>query len=165
MDFLKCAAVIGGSKLLMKLPMFSGFFPDTFSVCMISTFFAVLGHCFPVFYGFKGGKGILVGALCILFMDPPVFAGLITVFVIAVAITKYISVGSMLACISYPVFTYVWHYAANALFSAGYENPWLHALLSLPLFLIAFLRHFGNIRSLWNGDEKKFYLHKKGEDE
>ncbi len=165
MDFAKGIVIICGTRLVMRLPVFEGFGLDVFSVCMISAFFAVFGHCFPVFYKFKGGKGILVAALCMLLTDPVVFLCEAVLFVIMVAATKYISIGSMAACVGYPIFTLFWQTLSNAYFGGSYENIWLHVALILPMFLVCFLRHFSNIQHLWSGDEKKFYFHKKGEEE
>ena len=165
MDFAKGAIVVLGTKLMLLLPMFRGFPLDTLSVCMISTLFAVAGHCYPAFYGFKGGKGILLAAVCMIFTDPIIFLLELILFVIMVATTKYISIGSLSACVGYVVFTFVWQTLSNAFFGGSYENIWLHLLIILPMFLMCFLRHFSNIQHLWQGEEKKFYLHKKGEEE
>ena len=165
MDLAKGAVVVFGTKLIMKLPMFDGFKIDVLSVCMISILFAVTGHCYPVFYKFHGGKGILLAAVCMLLTDPVIFLCELVLFVAMVAITKYISVGSLSACIGYPLFTLIWQYLANACFGGEYENIWLHGLIILPMFLMCFLRHFSNIQNLWSGEEKKFYFHKKGENE
>ncbi len=165
MDLLKGAVVVFGTRLVMLLPIFDGFILDSTSVCLISMVFAVLGHCFPAFYGFKGGKGILIGGVCAMFIDPPSFLLSILVFVIAVAVTKYISVGSMSACAAFPIFTMLWQAFANRFLGASYVNIHIHGVLALGLFIIGFLRHFSNIQHLFSGEEKKFYLHKKGEDE
>ena len=164
-DLLKGVIVIFGTRLALAIPIFESFTLDSLSVCMISALCAVIGHCFPIFYGFKGGKGILVAAVCMLLTDPAVFLLIAILFVILVAATKYISIGSLAACVCYPLFTLVWQYSANALFDAGYENIYLHVLIIFPMFLICYFRHFSNIQHLWSGEEKKFYLHKKGEDE
>ena len=168
MDLLKGVTVIFGTRLvysLINLPSLGGLTLDRFSVCLISTLFAVIGHCYPEFYGFKGGKGILLAAICMLLSDPAVFLMELVMFVILVASTGYISVGSLAACVGYPIFTMAWQYLANACFSADYQNIWLHGVIILPMFFLCYFRHLPNIRHLFSGEEKKFYLHKKGEDE
>lgn len=165
MDLLKGVVVVYGTRFVMSLSMFDGFKLDTFSVTLISVFFAVIGHCFPAFYGFKGGKGILLAAVCMLLTDPVVFLCEAVMFAILVGTTKYISVGSMAACVGYPIFTMIWQYLANTYLGYEYENIWLHGLIILPMFFVCFFRHFSNIQHLWRGEEKRFYLHKKGEDE
>lgn len=165
MDFLKGAVVIFGTKLMLLLPVFDSLSLDTLSLCMLSALFAVTGHCFPVFYRFKGGKGILLAAVCMLLTDPVVFLCELVLFVLVVAVTKYISIGSLSACIGYPLFTFIWQNLSNAYFGGGYENIPIHLLIILPMFILCTFRHTSNIRHFVKGDEKKFYLHKKGEDE
>lgn len=165
MDLIKAIVVVFGTKLVLLLPIFEGFKLDTLSVCMISALFAVCGHCYPVFYGFKGGKGILLAAMCMICTDPMIFLLEAILFVALVAITKYISIGSIAACVGYPTFTLAWQYLSNICFGGSYENIGLHVLIILPMFLMCFLRHFSNIQHLWSGEEKKFYFHKKGENE
>ena len=132
---------------------------------MISSLCAVCGHCFPAFYKFKGGKGILLAAMCMLCTDPMILLLEAILFVSVVAITRYISLGSLAACVGYPVFTMIWQYFSNAYLGKSYENIWVHVLVILVMFIICVTRHFGNIRHLLAGSEKKFYFHKKGENE
>ncbi len=165
MDLLKGAVVVFGTRLVYSLPLYEDCRLDSFSVVLISVLFAVLGHCFPVFYRFKGGKGILLAAVCMLFTDPMVFLMELIMFAILVSTTKYISVGSLAACVGYPIFTMCWQLFANAFLGAGYENIYLHGLIILPMFILCYFRHFSNIKHLWSKEEKKFYLHKKGENE
>ncbi len=165
MDLMKCVIVVFGTRLVMRLPVFEDFGLDVLSVTMISMLCVIVGHCYPVFYKFHGGKGILLGAVCMLLTDPAVFLLEAIVFIVLVASTKYISVGSLAACVGYPVFTLLWQNLSNAYFGGSYENIGLHLLIILPVFVICYTRHFPNIRHLWEGTEKKFYFHKKGEDE
>lgn len=165
MDLMKGVVVVFGTRLVMLLPVFDGFGLDTLSVTMISALCAVIGHCYPAFYKFRGGKGILLAAICMLLTDPAVFALEAIMFVILVAITRYVSVGSIAACIGYPTFTLLWQIFSNAYLGGEYENIGLHVLIILPMFLVCFLRHFSNIQHLWSKEEKKFSFHKKGEEE
>lgn len=165
MDLLKGFIVVFGTKLVLTLPLFENFELDSLSVCLISALFAVTGHCFPAFYKFRGGKGILLAAVCMLLTDPIIFLLEATMFVALVAITKYISIGSLAACVGYPIFTMLWQTASNAWFGGSYQNISIHALIILPMFIMCYFRHFSNIQHLWSGEEKKFYLHKKGEEE
>lgn len=162
---MKGIIVVFGTKLVLTLPFFENFRLDTLSVCLISALFAVSGHCFPAFYKFRGGKGILLAAMCMLMTDPMIFLLEAIMFVTLVAVTKYISIGSLAACVGYPVFTLLWQTISNAYFGGTYENISLHVLIILPMFLMCYFRHFSNIQHLWSGEEKKFYFHKKGEDE
>ena len=65
--------------------------------CYIAGLFCVIGHMFPVFYKFKGGKGVVTGAMAILMGDPITFAIILLIFIIIVAFTRYISLGSIMS--------------------------------------------------------------------
>ncbi|MGB8952814.1 MAG: glycerol-3-phosphate 1-O-acyltransferase PlsY [Candidatus Aminicenantales bacterium] len=110
----------------------------------LAAFAAVLGHCYPVYIKFKGGKGVATtfGAMAA-FAGLPVGLGL-AVFVLTVTLTRYVSLGSLLGTFSLPLF--LWFY--------GRETSLI--VLSLSAFCIILIRHQGNIRRLWKGTERKF---------
>lgn len=161
MDIAKAAIVVYGTKAAAGFSALENLAIDEISLCMISALCAVVGHCFPAFYNFHGGKGILLAAMCMVFIDPIIFVLEAALFVTMVAATKYISVGSLSACIGYPVFTFIWQNLVNRYFGGGYENIWLHMLIIFPMFVICFFRHFSNIQNLWQGTERRFELGKR----
>ena len=71
--------------------------------CYMAGLFAVVGHVFPIYYGFKGGKGVLVTATMALILTPIPFLFLLAIFIIVVALSKYVSLGSVTAAVLYPV--------------------------------------------------------------
>ena len=73
----------------------------------IGTIFSMLGHMYPIFYNFRGGKGISVCAGAILFTDWRVLVLILTVFLIVTLLTRFVSLGSILAAVGYTVFTFV----------------------------------------------------------
>ena len=113
-------------------------------------FFCVLGHTFPVFYRFKGGKGVLCSAIGIAILSPYVFLILLLVFAILVAFTKYISLGSIVASAMYPLFL-------NLMFKVSYTStPPAHAVLcSFVMAAMVVWMHRSNISRLWHGEENK----------
>ena len=113
---------------------------------------AILGHMFPVWYGFRGGKGILSSGALVLFMSPPAFLFLLVVFTVTVALTRYVSLGSILAALLYPV-----------CFLVLYRGHPVVVLLSL-VGLLDVWRHRENIRRLRSGTESKFTFKKKDGD-
>lgn len=110
---------------------------------------AVLGHCFSPFLKFRGGKGIATGLGALLGATPLVALCALGVFVVCVAATRYVSLGSMLAAFSVVVF--------GILFGDG---PILVAIYGgLALFIV--YKHRGNVRRLLDGTERRFSLSNK----
>ena len=72
---------------------------DVHFIGYIAGIFAILGHVFPLYYHFRGGKGVLVGVAVFLGIDPKVFGCLILIFIIVLAISKYVSLGSIIAAV------------------------------------------------------------------
>lgn len=160
MDLAKGLIVVYGTKLsLFASGLFSADEHDVTIACLIASVFAVIGHVFPVFYKFKGGKGILVGATCSLAINPIIFAlGLLTM-VVAVAITRYISIGSIACCLGFPLFILAAEY-----FSGGVsENILIHMLLAGLLGILCIVRHASNIKRLIDHTENKFTLKRNKE--
>ncbi len=75
----------------------------SFSACYIAGLFAVFGHIFPVYYRFKGGKGVLVTSTMALILTPIPFLILLAIFIAVVAASKYVSLGSVTVAVLYPV--------------------------------------------------------------
>lgn len=111
--------------------------------------FTMLGHAYPSLYRFKGGKAVLAGGTTALFIDIRVFAVLLLVFVLAVLLTRYVSLGSVLAGIAFPT--------ACAIFHLGL---WPTILASCGGLLVVY-RHHGNIARLIKGEERKLSFGKR----
>ena len=114
--------------------------------------FAIVGHVWTIFLKFRGGKGVAtsLGIFTSLFWQ----AGLISlgVWIIAVAITRYVSLGSILLCISFCVATFAT--APGDAWSIQYI--WAVRILGLVVTAIVIYRHKGNIQRLASGEERKF---------
>lgn len=74
---------------------------------VLGMLFCIMGHCFPVFYGFHGGKGILCAGGGLIVVDPRIFVVLLGVFVVALVLSRYVSLGSLLCAVSEPVWIYI----------------------------------------------------------
>ncbi len=123
----------------------------------IAGFFCVLGHSFPCFYGFKGGKGIVVTATTLLCLEPLVFLILFLIFVLLVASTKYLSLGSIMGMLLYPVIL-------NRLYpyvNGGASEGAVVAIISILNAVLVIWLHRENLGRLLNGTENKFSLKKK----
>ena len=104
----------------------------------------MLGHCFPVFHDFRGGKGISVGAMIGLAIDWRVFVGIVAVFLIVAFLTKKVSAGSLAASISITVFALLFHVSTPKL------------LLAIFAMCVAVFQHRSNIKRLAEGTEADF---------
>lgn len=116
----------------------------------------VIGHIFPVFYGFRGGKGVATAAAVILVVNPVVFLVVLGVFVLTVVLTRYVSLGSCLAAAIFPFMTYQ--------FIAGKLPNWGYAFIfSFLMAILVICKHHTNLKRLANGQESKFSFKKKEE--
>lgn len=104
---------------------------------------AVAGHCFPVFLGFRGGKGVATSAGVILYLFPIQLLILLAVFVVLVLLLRWVSLASVTAAVMFPILI---------LFS---EKPLHLIILSLLMAVMVVYRHRENIERLRNGTEPK----------
>ncbi len=116
----------------------------------VSIMMVVVGHVFPVYYNFKGGKGVLAAISAIFAVDWRSAVILLSIFIVIVAITRYVSLGSCIAssmfCVTALIFTY---------FIDGDPSGIINSILGgLTAALIIFM-HRGNIHRLLTHTEKK----------
>ena len=109
---------------------------------------ALFGHLKPVFFGFKGGKGISVAFGVMMAGTPPITAAAFGVWLVVVALTKYVSLASILAVAGYTVFTFI-----SFMISGSYSIP--HGIAAVILPAIIIYAHRSNIVRLMNGTERK----------
>ncbi len=110
----------------------------------------IIGHVWPVFFGFKGGKGVLTTLAVLLMFDWQIALGLLIVFIIILLLTKYVSLGSIIAAFLFPI--------AAAVFGRGAQAMIFSAIIAV----LVIFKHKTNIARLISGTESKFSLgHKK----
>jgi len=109
---------------------------------------ALLGHLKPVFFGFKGGKGISVAFGSMMAATPPITLAAFAVWGATVALTKYVSLASILAVAGYTVFTFISFYI-----SGTYSIP--HGVAAVVLPAVIIYAHRSNIKRLMAGTERK----------
>lgn len=112
-------------------------------------FFCVVGHIFPVFFKFKGGKGVAACTGMVIMVDWRIALILFVIFVIIVAISKWISLGSITIAILYPVLLYVF-----------YKNI-IVTLIALIFAVMVVVAHRQNIKRILNKTENKISFKKK----
>ena len=113
--------------------------------------FCMIGHCFPLYYGFKGGKAYVTGATIIFIIDWRI--GLIcwAVFLIILFGIKYMSLASCVFALLVPILL------------AVMDKPMIGTeICSILATILLIWRHKGNLQRLFRGEEKKFSFHKKG---
>ncbi len=127
-----------------------GLFSLSFFGSEYAGLFVMLGHCYPLFYGFRGGKGVMAMGTILFFVDWRVALAAWGTFILLAVLTRFVSLGSVIGCAAYP--------AAQAIFGLG--GPWelLVAILSAALLIS---RHWENIKRLIEGRESKFSFRRK----
>lgn len=115
----------------------------------VSGFAAVLGHNWPVFFSFKGGKGVLTTFSVMLYISPIPALICLGIFIIVVALTRYVSLGSMVAAVSWLIV------------SIFFNLPKVLIYIGILMVALIIFRHKGNIVRLLNGTEKKLSFKKK----
>ncbi len=116
----------------------------------VATFMVIVGHVFPVYYGFKGGKGVLAAISAIFTLDWRSAVILLSVFLILIAITRYVSLGSCIASSLFTVTALIWCCFVDN------DPSWIINVVfaTLSAGLIVFM-HRGNIHRLLTHTEKK----------
>ena len=109
--------------------------------------FAILGHIFPVWLGFKGGKGVATGVGSFLALAPKAVLVVLLIFAAIVAISRYVSLGSIVATAAFPVFA--------LLFYRGNITP-AFVITTLGAAALIIAKHHQNIRRLLAGTESRF---------
>lgn len=107
-------------------------------------FAAVIGHCYPVFYGFRGGKGAATAVGALLYIQPLVVLPMLIVWLLVLILTGWVGLGTMLAAISL-VPAFIW---------LGASSMALWFAIALALFVV--FTHRSNIRNMLDGSEYHF---------
>ena len=148
-DVLKgvLGTLIGG--LLLNLAAPAGFEAEFTDVGrLVATFCVILGHVFPIFYDFKGGKGILTGVSCVFVVDYHAAIIALVIFAIVVVATHYVSLGSVLSTMSVPV----------TLLANGFSG--ICMTLTIVSVALIVIKHAENISRLIHHKEPKISFKK-----
>lgn len=119
----------------------------------------VVGHVFPIFFGFKGGKGVATAAAAILVLNPLAFLCVLGVFLLCVIFTRYISLGSVLGAAVFPLITFYTCFG-NKTIASGSGFAFLCAFI---IAVIVIVKHHANLSRLAHGTESKFSFKKSKE--
>ena len=130
--------------------IFGLFFEMTMFGQAVSGFFVLLGHCFPLYYKFKGGKGIMAAGAVLIVLDWRIALISWGTFIIILVLTRLVSLGSVIGTALFP--------PALLVLNIG-GIPEFVAIALCALLLI--VRHEANIRRLIKGEEPKFSFKKR----
>lgn len=136
--------VLVGDVLKSALPVWLVLrFSGDRRLALAVAFAVALGHCFPVFIKFRGGKGVSTAMGAYAVLATPLFAVSLAIFAVVIAATRFVSLGSLLAILSFPLLALLW------------KSDRELAVLGLAIFLLVAFRHSGNIQRLVAGRERK----------
>ena len=140
-------ATLLGDGLKIALAMFLGSLIAGEPGMVIAAFGCLMGHCFPLYFGFKGGKAVSVSAAIGLFLDWRFFLILVAVFFLTFLFAKRVSVCSMAAAVAYPL----------GMLALGCF-PWYALALGCFITVFVIFMHRENLKRLFKGTEPKFTL-------
>ncbi len=120
--------------------------PGNFDLAMVAAVVAILGHMFPVWLGFKGGKGVASGLGVFIALVPWASLCILGVFVGVFLLTRFVSLASVVAAASFPIFGFYFVRHPSPVVIAGF--------IIIPLLIC--VKHHANIRRLLAGTESRF---------
>ena len=120
--------------------------PGSFDLAVAAAVAAILGHVFPVWLGFRGGKGVASALGVFLALTPRSTLCVLAVFFVVFLLSRYVSLASIVAAAAFPIFGFLFVRDRTPVVIAGF--------LFIPALIIA--KHAGNIRRLLAGTESRF---------
>jgi acyl phosphate:glycerol-3-phosphate acyltransferase len=125
---------------------------------MIAGLAVLVGHCFPIWLNFKGGKGVATAAGLFLVLCPLAFLGSLLLFILVVVFWRYVSLGSISAAAAMPLLIYF-------LWAPRHAPPPVITFGALAVAMLIVYKHDANIQRLVDGAEPKFSFSKKKDQE
>ena len=145
------AAFIGDTlKVVLPLVAIRLVFPDNPAGEAVTAFAAIIGHNWPVFIGFRGGRGIVPGAAGLLFMLPLVIAVLWAVFLPVILISRYVSLASLATVAAAPILV--------AIGMLWFQIPMVYLIYAIVGGVLIIVQHRDNIARLLAGNERRISL-------
>jgi glycerol-3-phosphate acyltransferase PlsY len=143
--------VLDGLKGLAAVALTRTFFPGRNLLAGVAALFAILGHMFPIWLKFRGGKGVATGLGSFALLAPKTVLVMVGIFVVVVLLFRHVSLGSIVAVALFPLLAWLLRDYAGA--------PQILVLMAIAsVFIIA--KHHQNIRRLVTGTEPRFTVWK-----
>ena len=120
------------------------------NLAYIAGFFAVIGHDFPVFFKFRGGKGVATSLGVVLMLNWKIGLIVLALALIIMIVSRYVSLGSITAAVSYPILV------IGFMVGSGKWNVF-YLLSAVLMALVLILKHHANISRLLKGEENKLF--------
>lgn len=147
-----------GDSLKTAAAVFLGRFVLGETGAYLAALFAVLGHMAPLWFKFRGGKGVISSGTAMLVLDPIYFAICLAVFCLVFFTTHWVSMGSIAAAFVYPAIVY---YGAKIRSGGAYAATPPALIFAVFVGVMVIFMHRANIKRVYYGEEKKMYLSKK----
>ncbi|HVH87494.1 MAG TPA: glycerol-3-phosphate 1-O-acyltransferase PlsY [Terriglobales bacterium] len=112
---------------------------------------AILGHVFPIWLGFRGGKGVATGVGAFVALAPRAVLVVLAIFIVIVLVSRYVSLGSIVASAIFPILAY---------FLYRRTSSEIDLVVMLAASLLIIVKHKANIKRLLNGTENRLQFHK-----
>lgn len=149
LDVLKGVLAIGIAILVAHIEQEA----DPAIMVSVAGVFVVLGHTFPIFFGFKGGKGIATSLGVLLVINWQIGLICLVFALILMALTRMVSLGSIMAAILFPVLTMF--IADNYIVESIAENRLVYIIFGIVMAIIVLFNHRTNLKRILNGTENK----------
>ena len=151
LDALKGAAAILIAKLILGPSVLTSSVDSGGWAIAGAAILVIIGHMFPVWLGFRGGKGVATGVGVFLALAPFAVLGAGAVFLAVVFATRYVSLGSIIAASTIPLFVWLQHGLIKPV-----EAFWPVLVAAVFIAALIVFAHRGNIGRLLTGTESKF---------
>lgn len=152
-DIGKLLIAVGIAYLIMGAGEFNA---NAYLYKSIAGLACVFGHMYPCYFGFKGGKGVSVCTGMVIVIDWRIALILFVIFVAIVAITKYVSLGSIVIAVLYPILTYFLFKSETLNLGLSFiSDKWFSTLVALLFAAVVIIKHRANIVRLCKGTEGK----------
>lgn len=150
LDFVKGILAV---SLVIVLNTLIKFQTNISILAMIATIFVILGHTYPVFFKFKGGKGVATAIGALLIINPAIVGILVMYAGLQILLTKMVSVASISSAVLLPILMLYMQDNTNTTLKGNYTH---YLIFSFILTLIIVFNHRSNIKRLRNGEENTF---------